>query len=165
MLAQIEQRPKSAHRYNVAEQQQIYKEEIDRIWKAQLESLANPNEPELTEQDIEGENEGDDLSRDMYHADSPMTAPSPATSYYGGRSRYDRAQSETVDDDDMVSVTGSLSSRTSYQVNNPNKHLIIRRQMRQKDGTTSWVQEVIRDPVVIKSYLRQRQMIEEEATR
>ncbi|KAI7847879.1 hypothetical protein BDC45DRAFT_451157 [Circinella umbellata] len=163
-LAQIEQRPKSAHRYNVAEQQQIYKEEIDRIWKAQLESLSNPNEPELTEQDMEGENEGDDLSRDMYHADSPMTAPSPATSYYGGRSRYDRAQSETVDDDDMVSVTGSLSSRTSYQVNNPNKHLVIRRLMRQKDGTSSWVQELIRDPVVIKSYLRQRQMIEEEAT-
>lgn len=27
-LAQIEARPKSAHRYNVAEQQQIYKEEV-----------------------------------------------------------------------------------------------------------------------------------------
>ncbi|KAI9260469.1 hypothetical protein BDA99DRAFT_439458 [Phascolomyces articulosus] len=161
-LAQIEQRPKSAHRYNVAEQQQIYKEEIARIWKAQLDSLANTSEPELSEHDGEGENEGDDLSREMYHADSPMAAASPATSY-GGRSRYDRAQSETVDDDE-VSVTGSLSSRTSYQVNNPNKHLIIRRLMRQKDGTSSWVQEVIRDPVVIKSYLRQRQMIEEEAT-
>ncbi|KAJ1954088.1 hypothetical protein EC988_002621, partial [Linderina pennispora] len=32
-LAEIEARPKSAHRYNVAEQQQIYKEEIMRIWK------------------------------------------------------------------------------------------------------------------------------------
>ncbi|KAI8149894.1 hypothetical protein BJV82DRAFT_585138 [Fennellomyces sp. T-0311] len=157
-LAQIEQRPKSAHRYNVAEQQQIYREEIARIWKAQLEALSFKNEPDLSDNEGEGESEADDISREVYHADSPMAA-SPAP--YGRR--YERAQSETVDDDE-VSVTGSLSSRTSYHVNNPNKHLIIRRLMRQKNGESSWVQEVVRDPVVIKSYLRQRQMIEEEAT-
>ncbi|KAI9488428.1 hypothetical protein BDB00DRAFT_848017 [Zychaea mexicana] len=164
-LAQIEQRPKSAHRYNVAEQQQIYREEIARIWKAQLESLASKTEPELSDHDGEGESEADEISREVYHADSPMGMGSPAA-HYGGRGyggRFERAHSETVDDDE-VSVTGSLSSRTSYHVNNPNKHLIIRRLMRQKNGESSWVQEVIRDPVVIKSYLRQRQMIEEEAT-
>ncbi|KAJ2860330.1 hypothetical protein GGH94_005586 [Coemansia aciculifera] len=31
-LAEIEARPKSAHRYNMAEQQQIYKDEITSIW-------------------------------------------------------------------------------------------------------------------------------------
>ncbi|KAJ1930804.1 hypothetical protein FBU59_006931, partial [Linderina macrospora] len=44
-LAEIEARPKSAHRYNVAEQQQIYKEEIMRIWKTQFAELASPQPP------------------------------------------------------------------------------------------------------------------------
>ena len=35
--AQMDSRPKSAHRYNVQEQQEVYKEEIRRIWKAQYE--------------------------------------------------------------------------------------------------------------------------------
>lgn len=50
-LAEIEARPKSAHRYNVAEQQQIYKTEIDRIWRAQYEALSSPYEPAVTEED------------------------------------------------------------------------------------------------------------------
>ncbi|ORZ03870.1 hypothetical protein BCR43DRAFT_451500 [Syncephalastrum racemosum] len=155
-LAQIEARPKSAHRYNVAEQQQIYREEIARIWKAQFDALSSKTEPELSDHEGEGE-DGDDLSRDVDHADSPSTIASPAP--YSRR--YDRAMSV---DDDEVSVTGSLSSRTSYHVNNPNKYLVIRRLIRQKNGEKTWQQDVVRDPVVIKSYLRQRQMIEEEAT-
>lgn len=47
-LAEAESRPKSAHRYNVAEQQQIYKSEIERIWKAQFDSLSRKDEPQLT---------------------------------------------------------------------------------------------------------------------
>lgn len=50
-------------------------------------------------------------------------------------------------------------------MNNPNKYLVIKRLIRQKNGERTWQQEIVRDPVVIKSYLRQRQMIEEEATR
>ena len=50
-LAEAESRPKSAHRYNVAEQQQIYKSEIERIWKAQFDSLSRKDEPQLTEED------------------------------------------------------------------------------------------------------------------
>lgn len=49
--AEAENRPKSAHRYNVAEQQQIYKSEIERIWKAQFDSLSRKDEPQLTEED------------------------------------------------------------------------------------------------------------------
>src|SRR5882762_2915759 len=53
--AEAENRPKSAHRYNVAEQQQIYKSEIERIWKAQFDSLSRKDEPELTPEDEEPE--------------------------------------------------------------------------------------------------------------
>jgi hypothetical protein len=35
----------------VAEQQQIYKSEIERIWKAQFDSLSRKDEPQLTEED------------------------------------------------------------------------------------------------------------------
>lgn len=45
--AEAENRPKSAHRYNVAEQQLIYKSEIERIWKAQHDSLSRKDEPPL----------------------------------------------------------------------------------------------------------------------
>jgi hypothetical protein len=50
-LAEAENRPKSAHRYNVAEQQLIYKSEIERIWKAQFDSLSRKDEPQLTAED------------------------------------------------------------------------------------------------------------------
>ncbi|PVZ99827.1 hypothetical protein BB558_004131 [Smittium angustum] len=39
-LAEIEARPKSAHRYNVAEQQEIYREEIMNIWNSQFNELS-----------------------------------------------------------------------------------------------------------------------------
>ncbi|KAI9480435.1 MAG: hypothetical protein EXX96DRAFT_562597 [Benjaminiella poitrasii] len=160
-LAQIEARPKSAHRYNVAEQQQIYKEEIARIWKAQLDSLSTKEEPELSDHEGEEEEEREVESPSEFDWNSQRhgLSPSPATPS-SFRSRYDRATSE-IDDDD-VSVTGSMSS--SYHVNNQNKYLIIKRLITQKNGEKVWQQEVVRDPVVMKSYLRQRQMIEEEAT-
>jgi len=47
LVAEAENRPKSAHKYNVAEQQQIYKSEIERIWKAQHDSLSRKDEPPL----------------------------------------------------------------------------------------------------------------------
>ena len=47
LTAEAENRPKSAHRYNVAEQQQVYKSEIERIWKAQHDSLSRKDEPPL----------------------------------------------------------------------------------------------------------------------
>lgn len=49
--AEAENRPKSAHRYNVAEQQLIYKSEIERIWKAQIDSLSRKDEPELSDEE------------------------------------------------------------------------------------------------------------------
>ena len=51
LIAEAENRPKSAHRYNVAEQQVIYKSEIERIWKAQFDSLSRKDEPQLTDED------------------------------------------------------------------------------------------------------------------
>ncbi|QRV81090.1 atypical/TAF1 kinase [Ceratobasidium sp. AG-Ba] len=46
--AEANNRPKNQHRYNVAQQQQVYKSEIERIWRAQFRSLSNKTPPELT---------------------------------------------------------------------------------------------------------------------
>ncbi|KAJ2746456.1 hypothetical protein GGI19_006417 [Coemansia pectinata] len=46
-LAEIEAQPKSTQRYNVAEQQQIYKDKVTSIWSRQHRSLARPNITEL----------------------------------------------------------------------------------------------------------------------
>jgi transcription initiation factor TFIID subunit 1 len=42
----------------VAEQQQIYKSEIERIWKAQFDSLSRKDEPQLTVADEQRHKEG-----------------------------------------------------------------------------------------------------------
>ncbi|KAJ1679167.1 hypothetical protein EV182_002600 [Spiromyces aspiralis] len=49
---------------------------------------------------------------------------------------------------------------------NRNKHLIIRRAVRSPyTGETTWRTEVVKDPLVIKAYLRQRRIIEMHARR
>jgi transcription initiation factor TFIID subunit 1, fungi type len=50
-MAEADNRPKHAHRYNVQEQQVIYRSEVERIWKAQFESLARRDEPEFSAED------------------------------------------------------------------------------------------------------------------
>ncbi|PWN19512.1 hypothetical protein BCV69DRAFT_290836 [Microstroma glucosiphilum] len=48
LAVQLEEEKRSGHKYNVARQQQIYREEIERIWNAQKTALSNPVPPELT---------------------------------------------------------------------------------------------------------------------
>ncbi|KAI9303806.1 hypothetical protein BJ944DRAFT_203763 [Cunninghamella echinulata] len=144
-LAEIRARPKSAHRYNVAEQQQVYKEEIQRIWNAQWEALTKEEEPELSIQEIMDDNE----DKDMDPLNSPMT---PDTEW---RRRYDRAASESMDEDDGISVAGSYNSHA----NQANKELRITRHIRQENGEIKKEVEIVRDPAVIKAYIAQRQLI------
>ena len=47
----------------MAEQQQIYKSEIDRIWKAQFNSLSRTDEPQLTEDEKEEEKKARQFAR------------------------------------------------------------------------------------------------------
>ncbi|KAK9762421.1 hypothetical protein K7432_011851 [Basidiobolus ranarum] len=133
-LAEIEARPKSAHRYNVAEQQQIYREEISRIWNAQFQALSSIEEPSLSEDDSE-----DNFDDDLQPSSHRLRSRSPSVC--------------SVDDDLSVSGIGSQ-----------NKLLVIKRLVRDKNGETSWQSEVVRDPAVMNAYLRQRQLIEEQTT-
>ncbi|TFK30851.1 atypical/TAF1 protein kinase [Coprinopsis marcescibilis] len=132
-LAEAESRPKSAHRYNVAEQQLIYKSEIERIWKAQYDSLSRKDEPPLTEEDER---------RHKQRMDAPLPGPEPSTRNSPAFSR-----ASSVDREGSVGPDGGK------------RVLRIRRLI---DG--EWQTEIIRDPAVIRAYVRGKQALEEEST-
>ncbi|SCV70550.1 BQ2448_3312 [Microbotryum intermedium] len=158
-LAQMESRPKSAHRYNVQEQQDVYKEEIARIWKAQWDSLRNPIEPELTAEDEErargaaattaaNEKMAKIRQRQERHGTTSLmdhgTPGGPGTPGPGGGSRAS-SPAETVGS----GAGGEKQAKT----------LRIKRLIEGK-----WETEIVRDPTIISAYVRQRKMIEEEKT-
>ncbi|PWY97254.1 hypothetical protein BCV70DRAFT_203028 [Testicularia cyperi] len=49
--AEAESKSKSGHKYSVAEQQAVYRSEIDRIWNAQCRALSSSVPPQLTAED------------------------------------------------------------------------------------------------------------------
>ncbi|KAF7981151.1 hypothetical protein HWV62_34909 [Athelia sp. TMB] len=148
-MAEAENRPKSAHRYNVAEQQQIYKSEIERIWKAQFDSLSRRDEPELLPEDEEQPEPQAPPQRQPsvrkestapYSAMSPTAAAAPSPAFSRGSSL----------DRDREASLGPDNGRRVLRI----KRLV--------DG--EWQTEIIRDAAVIRAYVHGRQLIEEEAT-
>ncbi|MCO5598170.1 hypothetical protein L7F22_052262 [Adiantum nelumboides] len=63
LAIQEQEEQKSGHKYNVARQQQVYKEEIQRIWDAQRKALSNPVPPELTHEDVIAAQQADMAAR------------------------------------------------------------------------------------------------------
>ncbi|KAJ2685403.1 hypothetical protein IWW39_004292 [Coemansia spiralis] len=156
-LAEIEARPKSAHRYNVAEQQQIYKDEITSIWNRQRRSLTRPNTTKL------GDAYSDDniivpeindgygdaaIARSASAIDSSRAAPGTAMEV---SQRLVQPQSTQV------------TAHANFIMTNK-KGLVIRRAVQSPyTGELMWRTEVIRDQAVIQAYLRQRRIIENMA--
>ncbi|KAJ6621101.1 TAF1 transcription initiation factor TFIID subunit TAF1 [Mycena sp. CBHHK59/15] len=147
-IAEAENRPKSAHRYNVAEQQVIYKSEIERIWKAQFDSLSRKDEPQLTEEEKEEDApkaRQSSVRQETVPPEMPPTAgPSSSVPVSPAFSRGSSLERER----DM-SMGPDGSSRVLRI-----KRLIL----------GEWQTEIIRDSAVIRAYVRGRQAIEEEAT-
>ncbi|KAF8481830.1 TAF1 transcription initiation factor TFIID subunit TAF1 [Russula ochroleuca] len=145
-LAEAENRPKSAHRYNVAEQQLIYKSEIERIWKAQFASLSRKDEPQLSDDEDDRKSlPPQRMARKESRALSPATAlTGPAVVASPGLSR-----ASSIDRDRDVSVGPDGGRRV----------LRIKRFIDDK-----WCTEIVRDAAVIRAYIRRRQIIEDETT-
>ena len=130
-----EEEKKSGHKYNVEKQKTIYRSEVERIWKAQSDSLSNPVPPEMDEEDA-------------YSA----AAPTPSAAHVRGHSR---AQSVRHDATPAAQTPGDDESQADVDT----RVLKIRRFIKNK-----WVSEVVRDPGVTHAYVRQRQRIEDETT-
>ncbi|KAH9964216.1 TAF1 transcription initiation factor TFIID subunit TAF1 [Russula dissimulans] len=146
-LAEAENRPKSAHRYNVAEQQLIYKSEIERIWRAQFASLSRKDEPQLT--DDEDDHKSQPLQR---VGRKESRAHSPAAAFIGGTpsaASPGLSRASSVERDRDVSV-GPDGGRRVLRI----KRFI--------DG--KWNTEIVRDAAVVRAYIRRRQIIEDETT-
>ncbi|GAC99507.1 transcription initiation factor [Pseudozyma hubeiensis SY62] len=132
--AEAEAKSKSGHKYSVAEQQAVYRSEVDRIWRAQCRSLSNPIPPKVT---------AEDERRALLQANGGVKPDARN----GGRDesvRRDRSPSA------MSTINGDGDRST--------KVLRIRRFINGK-----WQREMVRDPAVINAYLTQRKKIEDEA--
>lgn len=154
--AEAENRPKSAHRYNVAEQQQIYKSEIERIWKAQYDSLSRKDEPELTQEDVE---------RDKKSTNDARASSRRQSVPHGTVSMYTPAQSPTAHRDtpgpsSPTFSRGSSLARERDPSMGPEAQRKVMRIKRLVNG--EWKIEIIRDAAVINAYVKRRQAIEEE---
>lgn len=131
--AEAEAKSKSGHKYSVAEQQAVYRSEIDRIWNAQCRSLSNPVPPKVT---------AEDERRALLQANGGK--PDARTGGQGESVRRDRSPSAMS----TVNGDGDKSSKV----------LRIRRFVNGK-----WQREIVRDPAVINAYITQRKKIEDEA--
>ncbi|SJX60806.1 related to TAF1-TFIID subunit (TBP-associated factor), 145 kD [Sporisorium reilianum f. sp. reilianum] len=133
--AEAEAKSKSGHKYSVAEQQAVYRSEIDRIWNAQCRSLSNPVPPKVT---------AEDERRALLQANGGVK-PDARSGGRGESVRRDRSPSA------MSTVNGDGGDKST-------KVLRIRRFINGK-----WQREMVRDPAVINAYLTQRKKIEDEA--
>ncbi|KAI0937218.1 hypothetical protein AcW1_001258 [Taiwanofungus camphoratus] len=152
-LAEAESRPKSAHRYNVAEQQQIYKSEIERIWKAQFDSLSRKDEPQLSGDEEEKKvdqkpQRRQSLVTDVFNAFTPGGSPV--------------ARHDTPGPSSPTFSRGSSLAREREMSLGPEAQRRVLRIKRMFNG--EWRTEIIRDAAVINAYVKRRQAIEEEMT-
>lgn len=132
------------HSYNVARQQKSYEESIRRIWDAQKQSLSSTLEQSDTELDEDHVEQPDD--------------------FFGG-ARTPRSDAQTSSairrrDDETTSQFSRFSTESQT-----GKILRITRDVRDKYGNLEQIQEVIRDPRVIRQYLKRRHAKEAESTK
>lgn len=172
--AEADSRPKSAHRYNVAEQQTVYKSEIERIWKAQFDSLSRKDEPQLTQEDEErGAVQKLFRSRGkMEDFDTPIIASSPSAVSPPPATRPSAPPSPTFSRGSSLDRDMSLGPEGSQRVLRIKRmvcfmvlisfFLLLIGGFPQVDG--EWETEIVRDSAVIRAYVRRRQLLEEEAT-
>lgn len=123
------------HSYNVARQQQAYEESIRRIWDTQKQSLSS------TLEQSDSEMEEDDLGEasDVFPGNG-----TPRPDGKAGSTRRHR-------DDETASQS------TKWSTNSQNgKILEITRAIRDRYGNEEVVKEIVRNPRVIRQYLRRR---------
>lgn len=169
-LAEIEARPKSAHRYNVAEQQQIYKEEIGHIWHKQMQSLSDQDPlPTLEER---SDAYSDELlivpEINDYFGDSTLgqnvAALDPSHMVAGSAMEVSQKLSRnmaTTTNTSTATFGKNIATAHANLIRPNRKGLVIRRAARSPyTGELMWKTEIVKDLAVIQAYLRQRRIIE-----
>ncbi|KAI9846871.1 MAG: hypothetical protein M1837_003483 [Sclerophora amabilis] len=130
------------HSYNVAKQQRAYNDSIRRIWEAQNSSLSST----VDQSEVDAEDELGDAPEDLFD-DGRTTrseAVTPATFGFRG-------------DDESTSQFSKYSTSSHH-----GRALRISRDVKNSRGHVERVQEIIRDPRVIRQYLKTRHALEAE---
>jgi transcription initiation factor TFIID subunit 1 len=120
--------------YNLAAQQKIYDEEIRKIWDAQARSLSLTNTDDISWEDDQHARERDSTTAGSHH-ESPHVG----------------------DEEDDISVFSHASGRSRQS-----KILRITRLVRDHNGVLQRDVEIVRDPNVIRAYVKRRQELEDE---
>ncbi len=168
----------TGHRFVIADQQKVYKEEIKRIWATQLHTLSRSEEPELSDEESvrrhrgeehEGlqEEESQDLQEMMMmitgmekgkqaaDGDGPSSRAVSPISGAQHLSRHPNISQHSLDD--MTLETGSLASSRHMR----GKSLLIRRKITNDvTGVEEWHEEVILDYRITNAYLKQRRIMQ-----
>lgn len=134
----------NGHGYNVQRQQQQYEESIRRIWEAQKRSLSSM--VETSEHEVD-----DDELLDTLGPQADINTPQSETRMQGIKRRQE---------DESASQSTHFSSRSQA-----GKILEITRQVPDKYGNVEAVTEIVRNPRVIRMYLKRRHDLEAEATK
>lgn len=125
----------NGHSYNVAQQQKAYDAEIKRIWYTQAKSLSVKQ-----------------VNNDWDDAEARRDSGVASASHDYGQS----ASGSVYDEDEM-----SLFSHTSTSTSKQQKILRITRKVKDANGILQRKVEIIRDPTVIRAYVKRRQLYEE----
>jgi hypothetical protein len=179
-------RTKTGHRFSIAEQQKVYKEEINRIWNLQLVNLSSTEEPNVSDDELAAQDELEEEDVASIHAallqfGYPTVRPlgqmrsSSALSFDGNQQPGSQQPSRSASpqrqllrppsasgnamaiDDDMTIETGSVSSSRFAGRFKP---LVIRRRFENALGESEWREERISDPLVARAYLKQKRLME-----
>lgn len=130
------------HSYNVARQQRSYEESIRRIWDAQKQSLSSTIDQSDVDMDDDHIEEGEYSFGDARTPQSEALPPN-----------FRRRDDETTSQFSKISADSQAG-----------KVLRITRAVRDQYGNLERTQDVIRDPRVIKQYLKRRHAKEAEGT-
>ena len=131
------------HAYNVQEQQRSYEESIRRIWEAQKQSLSATFEPSDSDMDEDPVEEASKKAAGVATPRSEIRTP---------------ATMRRRDDETMSQFTQHSAGSQSGKI------LRITRNLPDEDSIVRPRVEIIRDPKVIRQYLRRRHAQEEETT-
>ena len=134
----------NGHGYNVQRQQQQYEESIRRIWEAQKRSLSS--RVDTSEHEVDDDELVDSL-------DAPADVNTP-------RSETRTSSILRRQDDESASQSTRFSSRSQA-----GKILEITRRVPDKYGNVEVVTEIVRNPRVIRMYMKKRHEMEAEATK
>ncbi|KAI9756377.1 MAG: Autophagy protein 22 [Chaenotheca gracillima] len=130
------------HSYNVAKQQRAYNDSIRRIWEAQRTSLSST----VDHSELDGEDDVGEGPEDLFEEGRTPRSEAVTPAAFGARA-----------DDDIASQFSKFSSSSQR-----GRVLRISRNVKNSRGQVEAVQEIIRDPRVIRQYIKRRHALEAE---